>query len=78
MRRWHDLASGREARRDSYREYAQGVRQSPAAKLVPALQLVSKIGGGAMDEDTHIANRIEESDKANADFGHNDAWVSLC
>src|SRR5205085_6797917 len=45
MRRWHDFASGREARRWQYREYYQGVRQSPEAKLAPALRVVSKIGG---------------------------------
>jgi len=32
---------------------------------------VSKIGGGAKDEAAHIANIRNESDKANADFGHN-------
>ena len=45
MRRWHDFASGREAGRSPYREYEQGTRQSPEAKLAPALRVVSKIGG---------------------------------
>ena len=45
MRRWHDFASGREARRRQYREYYQGARQSPGAKLAPALRVASKIGG---------------------------------
>ncbi len=45
IRRWHDFASGREARRSQYREYWQAVRQSPGAKLAPALRVVTKIGG---------------------------------
>ena len=45
MRRWHDFASGREARRRAYREYAQAGRQSPGAKLAPALRVSAKIGG---------------------------------
>jgi hypothetical protein len=32
---------------------------------------VSKIGDGAKDEASHIANMRNESDKASADFGHN-------
>ena len=40
---------------------------------------MSKIGGGAKDEETHIANMIDESDKASADFGHNpEGWREFC
>jgi hypothetical protein len=46
MRRWHDFASGREARRSEHRAYSQAVRQSPEAKLAPALRVVSGIGAG--------------------------------
>jgi hypothetical protein len=40
---------------------------------------VTKIGGGAKDEESHIANMRNESDKANADFGHNPkGWREFC
>jgi hypothetical protein len=40
---------------------------------------VSKIGGGAKDSEAHIANMCDESDKANADFGHNpEGWREFC
>jgi len=40
---------------------------------------VTKIGGGAEDEEAHIANMGDESDKASADFGHNpEGWREFC
>ena len=40
---------------------------------------MSKIGGGAKDEETHIANMIDESDKASINFGHNpEGWREFC
>ncbi len=40
---------------------------------------MSKIGGGAKDEESHIANMSDESDKASADFGHNpEGWREFC
>ncbi len=40
---------------------------------------MAKIGGGAKDEETHIANMSDESDKASADFGHNpEGWREFC
>src|SRR6185436_8861196 len=127
MRRWHDFASGREARRSAYREYSQAVRQSPDAKLAPALRVVSKVGGvpergaGAplagmrprrhakgprvvarycpapgshpgpaglepappcagrfVGLVAHIRDMGFRVLRATTDFGHNDAWVSLC
>ncbi len=40
---------------------------------------MSKIGGGAKDEESHIANMSDESDKASADFGHNPkGWREFC
>ena len=40
---------------------------------------MSKIGGGAKDSEAHIANMGDESDKANADFGHNpEGWREFC
>src|SRR5688572_24892145 len=64
MRRWHDFASGREARRSPYREYGQAVRQSPEAKLAPAqvgrrgptpsFGVVPKIGAGFVGLVAHI------------------------
>jgi len=78
MRRWHDFASGREAWRSAYREYSQAARQSPEAKLAPALRVVSKIGAGFVGLVAHIRDISFRVLRATADFGHNDAWVSLC
>jgi hypothetical protein len=40
---------------------------------------VSKIGGGAKDEEAHTASMGDESDKASADFGHNpEGWREFC
>lgn len=40
---------------------------------------MTKIGGGAKDEASHIANMRNESDKATADFGHNpEGWREFC
>ena len=78
MRRWHDFASGREARRSAYREYAQAVRQSPEAKLAPALRVVAKIGAGFVGLVAHIRDMRFLVLRATADFDHNDAWASLC
>ena len=40
---------------------------------------MSKIGGGAKDSEALIANMCDESDKANADFGHNpEGWREFC
>jgi hypothetical protein len=78
MRRWHDFASGREARRSAYREYAQAVRQSPGAKLAPALRVVAKIGAGFVGLVAHIRDMRFLVLRATADFDHNDAWTSLC
>ncbi len=40
---------------------------------------MSKIGGGAKDEESHIANMSDESDKASVDFGHNpEGWREFC
>jgi hypothetical protein len=78
MRRWHDFASGREARRSQYREYSQAVRQSPGAKLAPALRVVAKIGAGFVGLVAHIHDMGFLLLRATTDFGHNDAWVSLC
>jgi hypothetical protein len=40
---------------------------------------VTKIGGGAKEEEAHIANMSDESDKASADFGHNpEGWREFC
>jgi hypothetical protein len=78
MRRWHDFASGREARRSAYREYSQAARQGPEAKLAPALWVVAKIGVGFVGLVAHIRDMRCRVLRATADFGHNDAWVSLC
>ena len=78
MRRWHDFASGREARRSAYREYSQAVRQSPEAKLAPALRVVSKIGAGFVELVVHFCDTRLLALRASTDFGHNDARVSLC
>jgi len=88
MRRWHDFASGREAGRSPYREYGQAVRQSPEAKLAPALRVVTKIGAGFVGLVAHILDmRLLVPKKGmgplrpiltTTDFGHNDAWVSFC
>ena len=78
MRRWHDFVSGREARRSEYREYSQAVRQSPEAKLAPALRVVAKIGAGFVGLVAHIRDMRCLVLRATADFGRNDAWVSLC
>jgi len=75
-RRWHDFASGREARRRQYREYYQGARQSPGAKLAPALRVVSKIGAAFVGLVAHIRDMSFRVLRAITDFGHNDAWVS--
>ena len=78
MRRWHDFASGREAGRSEYREYSRDLRQSPEAKLAPALRVVAKIGGGFVELVAHIRDMRLLVLRATTDFGHNDAWVSLC
>ena len=40
---------------------------------------MTKIDGGAKDEESHIANMSDESDKASADFGHNpQGWREFC
>jgi hypothetical protein len=40
---------------------------------------VTKIGGGAKGEESHIANMNDEFDKASADFGHNpEGWREFC
>ena len=78
MRRWHDFSSGREARRSQYREYSQAVRQSPEAKLAPALRVVSKIGVGFVGFVAHIRDMRFRVLRATTDFGNNDARVSLC
>jgi hypothetical protein len=78
MRRWHDFASGREAGRSPYREYGQATRQSPGAKLAPALRVVSKIGAGFVGLVAHIRDMSLLVLRATTDFGRNDAWVSLC
>ncbi len=88
MRRWHDFASGREARRGEYRDYSQAVRQSPGAKLAPAKVgrrgptpfsgVVSKIGAGFVGLVAHIRDMSLLVLRATTDFGHNDAWVSSC
>ena len=88
MRRWHDFASGREARRSQYREYSQATRQSPEAKLAPAMVgrrgptpsfgVVRKIGVGFVGLVTHIRDMGFRVLRATTDFGHNDARVSLC
>jgi len=78
MRRWHDFASGREAGRNEYREYSRAVRQSPGAKLAPALRVVAKIGAGFVGLVAHIRDMSCLVLRATPDFGHNDAWVSLC
>ena len=40
---------------------------------------MAKIGGGAKDKESHIANMSDESDKASADFGHNpEGWREFC
>jgi len=77
MRRWHDFASGREARRSAYREYSQAVRQSPEAKLAPALRVVPKIGAGFVGLVAHTHGMRFRVLRATTDFGHNDAWVSF-
>ena len=77
LRRWHDFASGREARRSEYREYSQAVRQSPEAKLAPALRVVPKIGAGFVGLVAHIRDMRRLVLRATTDFGHNDAWVSF-
>jgi hypothetical protein len=78
MRRWHDFASGREAGRSPYREYGQGTRQSPEAKLAPALRVSAKIGAGFVGLVAHIRDMRRRVLRATTDFGRNDAWVSLC
>jgi hypothetical protein len=78
MLRWHDFASGREARRSPYREYGQAVRQSPEAKLAPALRVASKIGAGFVGLVAHIRDMSLLVLRAITDFGRNAAWVSLC
>jgi len=78
MRRWHDFASGREAGRSPYREYGKGARQSPEAKLAPALRVVAKIGAGFVGLVAHIRDMRCRVLRATTDFGHNDAWISLC
>jgi hypothetical protein len=77
IRRWHDFASGREARRSQYREYWQAVRQSPEAKLAPALRVVSKIGAGFVGLVAHIRDMSFRVLRATPNFGRNDAWVSF-
>ena len=77
IRRWHDFASGREARHSEYREYGQAVRQSPEAKLAPALRVVPEIGAGFVGLVAHIRDMSFLLLRATTDFGHNDAWVSL-
>jgi hypothetical protein len=78
VRRWHDFASGREARRSPYREYWQAVRQSPGAKLAPALRVVAKIAVGRVACLAHIRDMGCAKRLATGDFGRNDAWGSLC
>ena len=78
MRRWHDFASGREARRSEYQAYSQAVRQSPEAKLAPALRVVAKIGAGFVGLVAHMLDMRLLALRATTDFGQNDAWVSLC
>ncbi len=40
---------------------------------------MSKIGGGAKDEETLTERTRDESDKASADFGHNPkGWREFC
>jgi len=78
MWRWHDFASGREARRSQYREYSQAVRQSPGAKLAPPLRVVAKISAGFVGLVAHIRDMGFRVLRATTDFGRNDAWVSLC
>jgi hypothetical protein len=78
MRRWHDFASEREARRSQYREYSLAARQSSEAKLAPALRVVPKIGAGFVGLVAHIRDMGFRALRATTDFGHNDAWVSLC
>jgi hypothetical protein len=78
MRRWHDFASGREAGRRAYREYGQATRQSPEAKLAPALRVVSKIGAGFVGLVAHIRDMSLLVLRATTDFGHNDACDSFC
>ena len=73
MRRWHDFASGRDARRSEYREYLQAARQSPGAKLAPALRVVAKIGTGFVGLVAHTPGMRRLALRATADFGHNDA-----
>ena len=77
MRRWHDFASGREARRSPYREYAQAVRQSPGAKLAPALRVVPKIGAGFVGLVAHIRDMSLLVLRATTNFVHNAARESL-
>jgi hypothetical protein len=77
VRRWHDFASGREGRRSAYREYSQAARQSPGAKLAPALRVVSKIGAGFVGLVARIRDMRCRVLRATTDFGHNDAWVSF-
>jgi hypothetical protein len=77
MRRWHDFASGREVRRSEYREYSQAARQSPGAKLAPALRVVPKIGAGFVGLVAHIRDMRCRVLRATTNFGHNDACVSL-
>jgi hypothetical protein len=76
MRRWHDFASGREARCSQYREYSQTARQSPGAKLAPALRVVPKIDVGFVGLVAHIRDMTFRVLRVTTDFGHNDAWVS--
>ena len=78
MRRWHDFASGREARRSAYREYSQAVRQSPEAKLAPALRVLSKIGVGFVGLVVHIGDMRLLVLRATTELAHNDARVLLC
>ena len=78
MRRWQDFASGREAWRSEYREYSQAGRQSPGAKLAPALRVSAKIGAGFVGLVAHIRDMRFLVLRATTDFGYNDAWVSLC
>jgi len=78
LRRWHDFASGREARRSEYREYSQAVRQSPEAKLAPALRVAPKIGVGFVGLVAHTLGMRLLVLRATTDFGRNVACVSLC
>ncbi len=77
--RWHDFGSGREARRRQYREYWQGARQSPEAKLAPALRIVAKIGAGFVGFVAHIRDMRCLVLRATTDFDRNpESWREFC